>query len=141
MIISRKVRAAGVAGAVVLSTLGAVLTGTAAADPGYQVTGTNGLGVNEHTFPSVDAPVFGALPDGAAITITCQTVGGTVTDPVTGVSSDIWDDVGSAGGGSGAGAAFFDLYISDLYATTPVTGDFSPGIPECNNGVATPGPN
>jgi hypothetical protein len=33
MIISRKVRAAGVAGAVVLSTLGAGFTGTAAADP------------------------------------------------------------------------------------------------------------
>jgi hypothetical protein len=141
MSLYRRFKAACVASIVVLSTLAVGLTGTAVADNSYQVTGTNGAGVNEHTFPSVSAPVFGALNDGDGITITCQTVGDTVTDPVTGVSSNIWDDVGTAGGGSGAGVAFFDLYISDLYATTPVTGDFSPGIPVCNNGIATPGPN
>ena len=59
-----------------------------------------------HTFPAT--PAGGR---GAAVTVICQSVGDTFTDPVNGtVSGDIWDRVlynGQPG------------YISDLYVSTP----------------------
>jgi hypothetical protein len=107
------------------STLAAGLAGTAAADQSYQtfyVYGTGGAGVRAHTAPSTLDPVVQVLQEGSAIGIICQDLGETVTDPVTGVSSDIWDKVGDGR---------VTMFISDLYATTPVAGDFSPGIPQC----------
>jgi hypothetical protein len=107
------------------STLAAGLAGTAAADQSYQtfyVYGTGGAGVRAHTAPSTLDPVVQVLPEGSAVGIICQDLGETVTDPVTGVSSDIWDKVGDGR---------VTMFISDLYATTPVAGDFSPGIPQC----------
>jgi hypothetical protein len=102
--------------------LAAGLPGTAAAQQSYQVYGTGGAGVRAHTAPSTLDPVVQVLPEGTSINIVCQDLGQTVTDPWTGVSSNIWDKVGNGR---------VSMFISDLYATTPVAGDFSPGIPQC----------
>lgn len=57
--------------------------------------------------------------------ILCQTYGDTVTDPQTGISSNIWDDIGTDQA---------PAYVSDLYVDTPAVGNFSPGIPQCFTG-------
>ena len=120
-----KLAIAAIIVAAAFTTLAAGLTGTAAADQSYQtfyVYGTGGAGVRAHTAPSTLDPVVQVLSDGSSIGIICQDLGQTVTDPVTGVSSNIWDKIGDGR---------VTMFISDLYATTPVAGDFSPGIPEC----------
>ncbi|MBV9416815.1 MAG: hypothetical protein JO363_17665 [Solirubrobacterales bacterium] len=121
----RKLAIAAISITTALTALAAGLAGPAAADQSYQtfyVYGTGGAGVRAHTAPSTLDPVVQVIPEGASIGIICQDLGETVTDPGTGVSSNIWDKVGDGR---------VTMFISDLYATTPVAGDFSPGIPQC----------
>jgi hypothetical protein len=124
MCLKLRATALGVAAALTALTIG--LSGTAMADTTYQVTGTGDAGANLHNEPSPFTPSLGVLADGTDITIVCQTQSVSVTDPVTGVSSDIWDDLGPSHAGN-------DIYISDLYVNTPVAGGFSPGIPQCSS--------
>jgi hypothetical protein len=92
--------------------------------------GTGGLGVRVHLAPSVSSGIYEVLADGTPIEIACQTTGDSVTDPVTGVTSNIWDAVGFLA--AGADDHSTGLYMSDLYATTPAVGGSTPGIPNCN---------
>jgi len=87
------------------------LAGPVAAVTGYNVIGTAYL--NMHTGPSLSAPVVGALANGTALDITCQTTGSTV------LGSAIWDRLSNG------------YYISDWYTTTPVVGGYTPGIARC----------
>jgi uncharacterized protein YraI/lysophospholipase L1-like esterase len=63
--------------------------------------------------PSTSTARIGALPGNSPIDITCQTVGESIN------GSPIWDQLLTGG------------YVSDWYTTTPVVGDYSPGIPHC----------
>lgn len=97
--------------AAALGTLAMGLAGTAAADGIYQVYGTGDLGLRVHTGPSRSAPEVGVIPEGVSVDVVCQLYSDPVTDPVTGVTSSVWDELG--GGGSTA------TYVSDLYLNTP----------------------
>jgi uncharacterized protein YraI len=99
-----------------IATLAMGLAGAAAADGIYQVYGTGGYGLNVHTGPGRGSPNVGNLPDGTNIDIHCQLYGDSVTDPVTGVTSAVWDELG--GGNT-------PTYVSDLYVTTPGVGVIS----------------
>lgn len=99
-----------------LATLAMGLAGTAAADGIYQVYGTGGFGLRVHTGPSRSAPAVGSVPEGVNIDIHCQLYGDAVTDPFTGVTSAVWDELG--GGNT-------PTYVSDLYVTTPGVGVIS----------------
>ena len=105
----------------VAATLGMAsvgLAGTAAADGFYQVYGTGIYGLNVHTGPGVGAPNVGNDPEGVTVDVHCQVFGDSVTDPVTGVTSAVWDELGGAGS--------TPTYVSDLYLTTPgVPGDIN----------------
>ena len=89
--------------------------------PNCSVYGAAG-GVNVREAPSSSAPVLSLLANGSQVAIACQTTG----DAVGG--SRIWDRL--AGGG----------YMSDYYVNTPVTGAFSPGIPQCPSPAPGPAP-
>jgi Protein kinase domain len=84
--------------------------------------GTCGLSVRRE--PHQSATVIGALSEGEAVAILCQTLGDLRTNSQD-VSSDVWDEL--AGGG----------YVSDLYLDTngtPVTSTqsgFDPSIARC----------
>jgi hypothetical protein len=63
---------------------------------------------------------IGTKYDGDPVDIVCQDRGELVgPSPSNGSVSDIWDRLDSGG------------WVSDLYVTTPVVGDFSPPIPHC----------
>ena len=102
--------------AATLGTLAMGLAGTAAADGIYQVYGTGGYGLNVHTGPGIGAPNVGSLPEGTNVDVACQLYGDAVTDPVTGVTSSVWDELG--GGNT-------PTYVSDLYLNTPGVGVIS----------------
>ncbi|MBB5872383.1 hypothetical protein F4553_005817 [Allocatelliglobosispora scoriae] len=79
----------------------------------YRVAGTDGVELTVRSEPRVTGTPLGALQEGAAITIVCQTYG----DSVNG--SEIWDKLSSGG------------YVADWYTSTPIAGRFVPGIPRC----------
>jgi uncharacterized protein YraI len=97
-----------------------ICAATAAADTsGYHVANTQGLGVTVRSGPSQQTSAIGHIPEGAAITITCQTTGTDVN------GSQIWDILNTGG------------YVSDYYTDTPGVGDFSMGVccpPHCGKG-------
>ncbi|MDQ6746571.1 MAG: hypothetical protein M3010_00480 [Candidatus Dormibacteraeota bacterium] len=63
-----------------------IFAGTAGADTSrYQVANTQGLGVTVRSGPSPQTSPTTHLPEGAAFTIACQTIGSDVND------SRIWD--------------------------------------------------
>lgn len=72
-------------------------------------------GVNIRKAPSLSAPVLGVLADHTSVAVVCQIHG----DNVAG--SSIWDQL--SGGG----------FVADYYVNTPVTGGFSPGVPQCSS--------
>jgi surface antigen/uncharacterized protein YraI len=74
-------------------------------------------GVNLHDGPSTAAAAIGSLPNGAPITIVCQTAS-QLQGAVVG-SSRIWDLLSN------------NAWLSDVYTTTPVVGGFSPGLTQC----------
>jgi hypothetical protein len=82
--------------AATLGTLAMGLAGTAAADGIYQVYGTGGYGLNVHTGPGEGAPNVGNLPEATNVDVARQLYGDSVTDPVTGVTSSVWDELGGA---------------------------------------------
>lgn len=133
-----KLKIAAVSAVAALGTLGVGLTGTAAAYETFHVQGTGGNGVNVRGAPSLNALVDGTYPEGAPLTIGCQTTGDPVTvsgpEPGTTVTSNIWDAIGAFTTSTGP----FSLqdtqgYVSDLYLDTPGVGSFStsPDLPTC----------
>ncbi len=63
---------------------------------------------------------IGSLREGDELDIVCQAIGEAVgPSPKTGNTSSIWDQLTDGG------------WVSDLYATTPNVGTWSPPIPEC----------
>jgi RHS repeat-associated protein len=86
---------------------------------GYKVANTGGLGANIRTGPGTNYSVAYTLNDGAPLNIACQIKAQTIT--VGGYTSNVWDELGDGN------------YISDLFTTTPVIGDYSPGIPHCTS--------
>jgi hypothetical protein len=99
-----------------------LFAGSATADTsGYHVANTQGLGVTVRSAPSQQASATGHLPDGAAITIACQTAGNDVN------GSRIWDKLNTGN------------YLSDYYTDTPQIGDFSPGVARCDTTPTPPG--
>jgi uncharacterized protein YraI len=74
----------------------------------------NVTSVNLRQGPTTSSAIVGSLPGNTTIEIVCQTVGSNVN------GSTIWDQL--TGG----------AYVSDWYTTTPVVGDYSPGIPQCS---------
>ena len=102
----------------ILVSLSLLLSGllsahTADAVSGYRVRGTGGVGLREHQAPRLSSAVNGTLGEGASLDIVCQTTG----DSVHG--SAIWDRLSDGD------------YVSDWYTSTPVVGDYSPGLPQC----------
>lgn len=64
--------------------------------------------------------VIGSVRDGDELDVVCQAAGELVgPSPKTGKSSAIWDRLTNGG------------WVSDLYATTPNVGTWSPPIPQC----------
>ena len=74
----------------------------------YQVYHTGNVGLNIRSAPSATGNWLGNIPEGGAVTITCQMHGQRVL-----AETDIWDQL--AGGG----------WVYDEYVTTPVVGGFS----------------
>jgi surface antigen len=100
-----------------------VASGTANADTsGYHIANTQGLGVTVRSGPSQQTSATGHLPEGATITIACQTTGNDVN------GSRIWDKLNTGG------------YLSDYYTNTPTIGNFSPGVARCGGTPTPPGP-
>ena len=108
--------------AATLGTLAMGLAGTAAADGIYQVYGTGGYGLNVHAYASVSAPVIDTLPEGANVDVVCQLYAEPVTDPASGFTSSVWDEIWN-------GDALVD--VSDLYVNTPGVGVIS--VAQCDN--------
>ena len=81
----------------------------------YNVTGTGGYGLNEHSGPSVGSAVVGNVPEGGSLSIMCQTSG----DNVLGTS--VWDKLQNSS------------YVTDYYTTTPTPFGFSANIPRCSS--------
>jgi surface antigen/uncharacterized protein YraI len=71
-------------------------------------------GVFERSGPTTESAVVGSLPDGAAVTIVCQTRSGSFVS-----SSDVWDLLPN------------NAWVSDYYVDTPGVGNLSPGLSEC----------
>lgn len=83
----------------------------------------NVTSVNLRTGPGTNYPTFPApssLAGNTPIDIVCQTVGTNVN------GSTIWDQLTNG------------AYLSDWYTTTPVVGDYSPGIPRCAGASPSP---
>jgi hypothetical protein len=128
----RRLAIAAVTAAAILGAFAVSLAGTAAADAYYYVQGAQT--VNVRALPNVRADVIDHRYSNSAfdlLDIVCQTRGDSVTDPVSGFTSNIWDKI--IIGGGGIPPTVFYGYVSDLYASTPVAGDFSPGIPKCSD--------
>jgi len=99
---------------VVLGLTATLCVGVATASAAsYNVTGTGGVGLRARTAPNTSSGVVRTLPEGAAIDISCQTMGENVR------GSSVWDRLSDG------------TYISDFYTTTPVYAAYSPGIPVC----------
>jgi surface antigen/uncharacterized protein YraI len=79
----------------------------------YQVSNAPG-GLFLRDGPTTDSAVVGSLPNGASVTIVCQTKSGSFVN-----SSDVWDLLSN------------NAWVSDYYINTPVVGDFSPGLSQC----------
>ncbi len=96
---------------------------------GWYKTTLNAIRV--HTGPHLGDAVVGEVQSaGTTIDIMCQVRGDNVSwTSASGhvVNSDVWDRLSTPIGGM----------MSDIFATTPVVGDFSPGLPQCD---ATPPP-
>jgi surface antigen len=80
----------------------------------HHVYGTSGLGLKVRSAPSRGASEVGHLPEGAEVTVECQTRGERVEE------SDVWDQIGPG------------QFVSDWYIDTPAVGEFSPGLPLCS---------
>jgi surface antigen/uncharacterized protein YraI len=80
----------------------------------YQVTGTANDGLYERTGPGTTYPEEGWLPNGATLEITCQIK----TASIVGTSG-MWDLLTSG------------YFVADYYTTTPVVGNYSPGLAHC----------
>lgn len=80
----------------------------------YQIANAAG-GVFLRAGPTTTSAVAGTLADGAAITIVCQTKSGSFVNN----TSDVWDLLSN------------NAWVSDYYTTTPVVGNFSPGLKQC----------
>jgi hypothetical protein len=118
----RKLAVLAVTVAAAFGTLAVGLAGTAAADSPYtiypyQVYGTGGYGLSVHTGPYVWTQVLATFPEGTDMYVECQTYGDPVTDPASGVTSSVWDQI------------YYDnvqlAYVSDLYVNTPGVGYIS----------------
>lgn len=81
------------------------------------VNTTSGANLNVRSGPGTGYSVVGSVPDGAKVTITCQTTGETVTG--TYGTSNIWNRITSPSG-----------YVADAYVYTGTDG-FIPGVPRC----------
>jgi len=77
-------------------------------------------GVNVRSCPSSACARVGGLTNGAVVDIICQMHGEWVSDGT--YWSDIWDLINDGDG-----------WVSDLYVNTPVIGQFTPGIGECDH--------
>ena len=69
--------------------------------------------VYARTGPGTNHPIQATLHGGWSIDIVCQTVGENIN------GSTVWDKLSN------------NAYVSDWFTTTPVVGDYSPGIPHC----------
>jgi murein DD-endopeptidase MepM/ murein hydrolase activator NlpD len=78
--------------------------------------GTGGIPLTVRSGPGLGYGVAGSVPDGAVLTVDCQTTG----VPVHGTygTSVIWDRIGSG------------RYVADAYLQTGHAG-FVPGVPHC----------
>ncbi|MEU6406920.1 SH3 domain-containing protein [Streptomyces sp. NPDC046985] len=88
----------------------AVATGAAAAARSYPVA--PGVRLNVRSGPGTGYSVVRVLPEGAQVTLFCQTPGTTVTGPYG--TSDIWDCIGAG------------QYVSDAYVHTGADGYVAP---------------
>lgn len=84
----------------------------------YQIANAPG-GVFLRNGPTTGSAVAGTLPDAAPITIVCQTKSGSYVS-----TSDVWDLLSN------------NAWVSDYYTTTPVVGNFSPGLAQCGSSSA-----
>src|SRR2546429_3963274 len=114
-------RSTGLA-AVTLAAVGCAVAGAspASADAIYRVYGTGGIGLTIRSAPTTSSARVGGLPEGASVSIHCQTTGTNIN------GSAIWDQLSSGG------------YVSDWYINTPNVGTFSPGIGQCGQAPTPP---
>jgi hypothetical protein len=101
-----------------LPPLGSPLTGSPKPAPPayytYSVYHTGGVGLKMRAGANTGSAQIGVLPEGATLQIVCQAHGQRVL-----AGSDIWDRLTNG------------AWVYDWYTTTPVTGGFSPPIPQC----------
>jgi len=97
-------------------------SGAARADVVYRVYHTGGVGLSVRSGPTTSSARIGTVPEGASISIHCQTYG----DNING--STIWDQLSSGG------------FVTDWYVNTPSIGAFSPGIGQCGQASSPPPP-
>jgi uncharacterized protein YraI/surface antigen len=96
------------------STTGPYVAPAGATAHPYQVTGTANDGLYERTGPGTTYPDQGWLPNAATIEVTCQ-----IKTASTVNGSRMWDLLTSG------------YFVADYYTTTPVVGNYSPGIAHC----------
>jgi hypothetical protein len=115
-------RAATATAALAVAAATAAVSGSspAHADAVYRVYNTGGIGLTIRSAPTPTSGRIGGLPEGASVSIHCQTTGANVN------GSTIWDQL-TAGG-----------YVSDWYVNTPNVGSFSPGLPQCGQNTPPP---
>jgi hypothetical protein len=89
---------------------------------GYHVERTGGLGLLVRAGPGTNYASRGALRDGTVVAIACQTTGTNVR------GSSIWDQISGPIAG----------YVSDYYISTPVYGNYSPGLARCSGAPPIP---
>jgi hypothetical protein len=106
--------------AVAVAAAIAVWSSPANADAVYRVYNTGGIGLTIRSAPTPTSARIGGLPEGASVSIHCQTTGANVN------GSTIWDQLSTGG------------YVSDWYVTTPNVGSFSPGLPQCGQSAPPP---
>lgn len=92
----------------------AVATADVAWATSYQVTGTDGAGLNARSAPSTSATVVGHYAEGASVNVSCQTNGSVVNG-----ATWVWDRLSDGS------------YVSDFYLTTPTVDNFSINLPNC----------
>jgi surface antigen len=102
--------------------LGSPSAGAATGYGPYSVIGTGSNGLNEHSAPSASAALKGNLPNGSTVYIACQVAGASYATGGSPASESIWDQLTSG------------LYVADYWVSTPATGTFSSGIPQCPTG-------
>lgn len=96
----------------------------------YKIVNTGGVGVRQRHNPTINSSYSGVAPEGATITVNCQTW----SEPVGSYGNRLWLKVSRSGTGL--------WWIADTYTNSPRKASDGPlaGIPMCGSTSSVPGP-